>query len=382
MRIVFLSHLDTNLYLFRLPVMKEMVLRGHEVIALCPKGVYFDQFEDHGIKAVSYNINRGSLNPFSELITLWNIANILKVLHPDLLHCFTIKPNIYGALAAKWVGIPRLILSVTGMGSFYIDPSYKSKLIKTIIELLYRIVCRISSKTLFQNHDDLNYFVNQAICPKDRAVLIRSSGVDTDYFNPENAHSASNAMLVKSMELENKTIVIMIARAIWHKGIREYYDAAKILQTQAPHIKMILVGGTDKGNLSCADETFLQNKDVLWLGERRDIKELIAISDIVALPSYREGVPRTLLEAASMGKPLITTNAIGCREVVDDGINGFLVPAGDAISLAEKIYTLAEDQDLQKRFGNASREKALKEFDAKFVVQQYLALYESCYSSS
>jgi N,N'-diacetylbacillosaminyl-diphospho-undecaprenol alpha-1,3-N-acetylgalactosaminyltransferase len=285
MRIVFLSHLDTNLYLFRLPVMKEMVLRGHEVIALCPKGVYFDQFEDHGIKAVSYNINRGSLNPFSELITLWNIANILKVLRPDLLHCFTIKPNL--CIAAKWAGIPRVILSVTGMGSFYIDPSYKSKLIKTIIELLYRIVCRISSKTLFQNHDDLNYFVNQAICPKDKAVLIRSSGVDTDYFHPENTHLASNAMLVKSMELENKTIVIMIARAIWHKGIREYYDAAKILQTQAPHIKMILVGGTDKGNLSCADETFLQNKAVLWLGEQRDIKELIAVSDIVVLPSYR-----------------------------------------------------------------------------------------------
>ncbi|NCB31700.1 MAG: glycosyltransferase family 1 protein, partial [Clostridia bacterium] len=170
--------------------------------------------------------------------------------------------------------------------------------------------------------------------------------------------------------------VLMVARAIWHKGLAEYIEAASILRKQYPDAVFLLVGDVDEGNPSSATREFLRSQPhVCWLGPRADIAAITALCDVYALPSYREGVPRTLLEAASMAKPIVTTDTVGCREVVDNGVNGFLVPLRDGATLAQRIATLLDDAELRERMGQAGRKKAVRDFDVAHVVEQYLELY-------
>ncbi len=233
-----------------------------------------------------------------------------------------------------------------------------------VMEKLYKESNKRVDFCIFQNSDDMNYFIDKNLVEKSKAILIKSSGIDTKVFKPS-----------KNQQKENQQIIVlMIARAIWHKGIREYYGASDLLKDE--NIKFILIGDTDKGNLSCADEDFLNSANVKWLGHRDDIREQIEACDIFVLPSYREGVPRTLLEAASLAKPIVTTDTVGCREVVDNGVNGFLVPLKDSTILAQKIKQLALSEDLREEMGQNGREKALKEFDVDIVVKKYLEVYE------
>ncbi len=366
MKIAFLSHFDLNLYLFRLPIMKELVKKDNEVYAVCPRGEVFDKFQEYGIKAVEYKIDRGSLNIFKEINTIKNIKEVINKIDPDILHTFMHKPNIYGNLMFH----KNTINTVTGLGSFFIHNDFKSKIVKKIIELGYKTTTKNTKKVIFQNSDDLNYFVKNNIINEEKAVLIKSSGIDTNEWKNENIDFSKKKLGV----FDNKPVVLMIARVIRDKGVKEYIKAAEILKDKA---HFLYVGGIDKGNKNA----FIPDwKNVKYLGFRRDIKELISICDIFILPSYREGVPRTLLEAASMAKPLVTTNAPGCREVVEDNKNGFLVPVKDYKELARKIEILIDNPDLGKEFGKNSREKAKKEFDIKIVVRQYLKIYEEILS--
>jgi len=362
MKIAFLSHFDYNLYLFRLPIMKRLVERGHEVYAICPAGKVSNKFREFGIKHVDYKIERRSLNPFKELKTIKHIYDEIKVLNLDVLHNFTAKPNIYGSVAGHLAKIPVVINTITGLGSYYISNSKRAVFVRNVMEKLYKEANKRAKAVIFQNQDDMKYFINKGLSEKEKSYLVRSSGIDTEYFAP------------MQVEKSEKLTVLMIARAIWHKGIREFYEAAEILKDR--NVKFVLVGDIDHGNPSSADEKFLKSGNVEWLGHRDDIKNLIAKSDIFVLPSYREGVPRTLLEAAAMGKPIVTTDTVGCREVVIDGYNGFLVPVRDAESLAKKIDILIKDRDLREKFGRNSRELAVKEFDVKIVVEKYLKIYK------
>lgn len=362
MKIVFLSHLDLNLYLFRLPIMKELVRLGHTVYALCPRGEVFDKFADFGITAVDYEIKRDSLNPFNEIKTIYEIRRVVKSLEPDILHTFMHKPNIYGNLT----GVSNRINTITGLGSFFIHNDFKSKLIRSIILNLYRLTCRSSKKVIFQNSDDLRFFVDEGIVSKDKAVLVKSSGIDTKEFKP----MAKSEKLLEELGLDGKKpVVLMIARVIKDKGVKEYIEAANRLKEKAT---FLYVGEIDKGNKNAFHPEW---GCVKYLGFRRDIKELISICDIFVLPSYREGVPRTLLEAASLAKPIVTTDAVGCREVVEDGVNGFLVPVKESYALSEKIETLIDSRELREKFGKAGRVKAETEFDVNVVVEKYLQVY-------
>ncbi len=351
--------------------MQKLLSEGHEVYAVIPKGEYFEKFSEFGIKTVEYSIERQSLNPFNELKTIKNIYKAIKPLKLDILHSFTVKPNIYGIIAAIFAKIPTKIATITGMGSFYIDTSIKAKVIKFIIETLYKIVFKKVDGVIFQNSDDLNYFVEKLLINQSKAFLVKSSGVDTEVFKP----ILANKNLKKELNLSDEIVVLMVARAIWHKGIKEYYESAKILNQKYKNIKFYLVGGVDFGNHSAVPKEFLENdKNVIWLNERNDIRELISICDIFVLPSYREGVPRTLLEASSMAKPIVTTDTIGCREVVANNINGFLVKLYDEKDLAQKIEILINDKNLREKFGNNGRIKAKKEFDVSVVVEKYISV--------
>ena len=375
MNIAFLSHLDMNLFLFRLPVMEALVARGHNVYAICPTGSYSFKFQSYGIKHITYEIERESLNPFKEKRFIDNIYQAISPLKLDIIHTFTAKPNIYGTFAAKRAKVPVILNLVEGLGSFYIEDTFKNKIMRLIIERLYKSAFNISNCAVFVNSDDPKYMIDKGIIPEKKLKIIKSVGVDTNFFSKESVCNVEE--LKSSLGLDNKLIILMVARAIWHKGVREFYEAAKSFDNDK--VVFVLVGDIDKGNPSSADEKFLKKGSVRWLGHRDDIRELTAMADIYVLPSYREGVPRTLLEAASMGKPIVTTDTVGCREVVDDTINGFLVPVQDSEALVSKIEKLIKDKSLREKMGKASRKKALSEFDIQKIVMQYLDLYGKYY---
>jgi N,N'-diacetylbacillosaminyl-diphospho-undecaprenol alpha-1,3-N-acetylgalactosaminyltransferase len=246
---------------------------------------------------------------------------------------------------------------------------------RTLIEKLYTVVFKLSDQVVFVNSDDPKYLEEKKVISPNKITIIRSVGIDTNEFNPASINKVEIDDLKNALSVSNKMIVLMVARAIWHKGVREFYEAAKRL-SQNESIQFILAGDIDEGNPSSADKTYLSKGDVLWLGHRDDMLLLTAMSDIYVLPSYREGIPRTLLEAASMAKPIITTDTVGCREVVLDGENGYLVPVKDAVKLAQKVEYLAEHPDKRKIMGENGRIIAIREFDIKRVVEQYMKLYD------
>jgi N,N'-diacetylbacillosaminyl-diphospho-undecaprenol alpha-1,3-N-acetylgalactosaminyltransferase len=377
MKIAFLSHLDLNLYLFRLPIMQTLVKSGHTVYAVCPKGDKFDLFEGHGIQAIAYSIDRGSLNPFKEVKSIYNIYKALKPLNIDILHTFTAKPNIYGTIAGKCVKVPTIINLVEGLGSFYVDESLKNTIMQKVIETCYRGVFLLSDQVVFVNSDDPKYLLSKNVIKEKKVTIIRSVGIDTQVYNPDTVSREEITKLKQELQIENKLVVLMVARAIWHKGVREYYEAANTF-SENENIQFIFVGDIDQGNPSSADEHFLNSSNVRWLGHRDDIALLTALCDIYVLPSYyREGLPRTLMEASSMGRPIVTTNTVGCREVVKDGYNGYLVPIKNSAALAEKISILSKDEKLREVMGKHGRILAIDAFDVQKVIGQYVALYDS-----
>jgi len=373
MRIGFLSHLDANLFLFRLPVMKALRQKGHEIYAIAPRGKHWENFIGEGITPVDYTIDRGSTNPLKERAAIEAIYRAIAPLRLDILHTFTAKPNIYGTFAARRAGVPTVYNLVEGLGSFYIDESWRAKMMRRLIEHLYKRAFRLSDLCVFVNSEDADYMIRKGLLPEKKAKVIRSVGVDTRLFDPDAVDRRRVEILNKELSPQGLPIVLMVGRAIWHKGVREFYDAAKRLEGRAV---FVLAGATDPGNPSCANPEFLKGGAVRWLGERDDIAELTAACDIYVLPSYREGVPRTLLEGASMGKPLVATDVTGCREVVQPGHNGLLVPPKNAEALAGAIDQLLTDAALRARMGEASRRIAVEEFDTRKVVAQYLPLYE------
>lgn len=372
----FLSHLDLNLYLFRTPIMVELIKRGHKVYAICPIGDKNESLKNIGCEVINYDIDRKSLNPFSEKKSINNIYNAIKELKIDILHTFTAKPNIYGTIAAKKANVPIILNLVEGLGSFYVKNTIKNIIVRNIIERLYKKAFSLSNGCVFVNTSDPQYMIKKSLIKKDKVKIIKSVGVDTEKFSMKNYTSENLSNIKEKLDLKDKIIILMVARAIWDKGIKEYYEAAEKLKNRYNNLEFLLVGNTDKGNHSCASEDFLKEGSVRWLGHRDDIVDITAISDIYVLPSYREGLPATLMEACSMSKPIVTTDTFGCRDVVDDGENGFLVPVRDSVKLAEKIQILINDEDMRKTIGKKALKKAQNEFDVRKVVEQYMEYYE------
>ena len=376
-RVGFLSHLDLNLYLFRTPIMKELIKNGVKVYAICPKGEKNSALKEVGCEVVNYDIQRESTNPFKEKQAIDNIYQAIKDLDLDMIHTFTAKPNIYGTFAAKKAKIPIILNLVEGLGSFYIHNTLKNILIRNIMEKMYKKAFSLSNGCVFVNSDDPQYMIQKGIIEKEKIKIIKSVGVDTKKFDISR-YSLQDLEKTKTKNgiSKNKIVVLMIARAIWDKGIREFYESAKFLKQKYKNINFVLVGPADEGNHTCASKEYLQKGYVKWLGLRDDIADLIAISDIFVLPSYREGLPVTLMEAASMSKPIVTTDTVGCKDVVKDGYNGFLVPIKDTLVLANKIEKLILDEKLREEFGKNGRKMTKELFDIDKIIKQYMDYYK------
>lgn len=379
--IVFLSHIDINLYLFRLSLMKRLLEKGWRVTALVPEGKYSHLFEKEGITHEHYSVKRDGMNPLTECIVISRLYRKLRALRPDLMHSFTMKPNIYGAISGRLAGVPRIVNSVTGLGSFFIDPETIAPIGRALFQL-YRVSCRLSDAVIFQNRDDLAFFLRHRIAPERKCQVIRGSGVDLTKFSRSRFTQTDREMVRSTLGIsEDAVVVTLVTRLIWDKGIREFCEAARMIRERlGEKAVFLLVGDFYDGNPKAVPpsyvETMSRSGDVVFAGWRNDIPAVLHCSDIVTLPSYREGLPVSLQEALAMGIPVVTADVPGCRETVENGINGLLVPPRDPSALATAIEELIENRELRSAMGRKGREKAEREFDVHHIVQQHLDLYE------
>ena len=370
MKVIFFANTDWYLYNFTLNLARCLCNQGTEVVMMSPPGKYGPQIEAQGFRWIPLPMNRRSLNPLRELRLLYRIFSIYRKEQPNAVHNFTIKSVVYGALAARASGVQNRIHAVTGLGHIFISQSLQARSLRPLVKRLLRLALQgKGSRLILLNPDDRNLFLRQRLIDPERIYIIRGAGVDTERFAPV------------PRKRNGKFRVLLAARLLWEKGIREYAEAARLLSHQHDKLEFLLAGAADPGNPSAVPEQKIKE----WreaglltvLGHVENMQQLMSEVDLMVLPSRREGTPSSLLEAASMALPIITTDAPGCREVVEHGKNGFLVPISDSAALAEKIEYLLDHPDTCRQFGTAGREKVCKEFSQEIVFRQTLDVYRT-----
>ncbi|MGZ3744004.1 MAG: glycosyltransferase family 4 protein [Pseudobdellovibrionaceae bacterium] len=316
---------------------------------------------------LSIPMSRKGINPFIELTTI--IAYYLQYREnkPDLVHHFTIKPVIYGTLAARLAGVPKIINSITGLGFVFTSNSLKAKILGVLVKYLYRFCFSSQNvRVIFQNTDDRDFFINHGIIKKDRCFLVEGSGVDVQKFSP----SLTNNSIPK---------IFLASRLLIEKGIFEFIEALQILKQKGLKFEAIIAGDIDPGNPGSISRPqfneWKQSNIATFLGFQKDMAAILKSIDIACLPSYREGLPMALLEAMAAGKPLVTTDAPGCRSTVKESRNGFLVPIKNPQALADGLEKLFLDPELCKKMGNESRLIAVEFFSNEKITSEIIKVY-------
>ncbi|HEV2620459.1 MAG TPA: glycosyltransferase family 4 protein [Frateuria sp.] len=372
MKFVFYANTDWYLYNFRLSTAQRLKADGHEVVMLSPPGPFGGRFAARGFRWITLPMDRASLNPLREAMTLKHLVRVLRREQPDLLHNFTVKCAVYGGTAARLAGVPATVNAVAGMGYVFTSNSVKARCLRPLVQAMMRgSLDHRRSLLVLQNPDDAEIFRRSRLVAEDRIHVIRSSGVDTSRFRPSSMSGR-----------DGRLRVLLAARLLWEKGIGEYVEAARRLKAQGRDIEFVLAGAPDHGNPRSVKseqvQRWAEEGVITWLGHVEDMPALLSTIDVMALPSYyREGVPKSLIEGAAAGLALITTDQPGCREVVTrHGTDGLVVPPRNADALAELVARLDDDRELLARLGAKAREKALGEFDERMVIQRTLDVYE------
>ncbi len=378
-KIIFNSNSDYNLSLFRMGVIKKLKEENWEVHAVCPMENYIAELLQEGVLVHHIPLSRHGLNPFQDILYLIRLYLIFKEIKPSVIHSFTIKPNIYGNIAAYFARIPRIINSITGLGYIYIGSGVKKTYLRYLANLLYKFAFLFAYKVIFQNEDDFLLFTEKyKILPPYKTIIIKSSGVDCDFFSIKAVNNNILSFLRKQLEVSNDDLVItMIARMIWEKGVAEFTEAAKELKKKYCNISFLLVGPLETGSPSAVPESYfkINSQFIRWVGHQKDIKHILALSAIVILPSYREGVPRVLLEAMSMSRPIITTDAVGCREVIEHNKNGIMIRTHSPEDISAAIQKFIENRNILKLFGECGRRNA----ETKWRGEQNYAMHYDLY---
>lgn len=379
MKIALITNDAHGMWQFRGGLIKALISKGMEVFVIIPSGSYVEKLEALGAKPILVEINR-FINPLQDIKLTWQLYKIFAKEKFDLVHTITIKPNIFGTIAAKLAGIKRIVCLVSGIGFIFSDePRLVTKLIRPVVMLLYKLALAISEKTWFQNKDDFDYFVEKRLIKPDKGVVIRGSGVNlVDYCQSAiELSSLDNLKRELHIATGSKTVIMITSRLIWSKGIREFVEAVELLISSYPQWTFIMVCPHDPGSPDSVPLEYLQahraERFIIIEDYRLDIKNFIGLAEIMVLVSYyREGVPRILLEALAMSKPIVTCNSVGCKEVVEEGKNGFLVPAKNSKALAEKLKILMDNEDKRHLFGKYSRQMAEEFFDETIVINRVL----------
>ncbi len=320
-----------------------------------------------GISHHDYPLRRGARGPLGELRLIFAMARLMRRIGPDVLHCVTMKPVLYGGLLARLLGLPAVVHAVTGLGYLFLIEGPAARLQRRLVLALYRFALgHGNSRAIFQNPDDLELFRRHDLVDPERVVMIRGCGVNLQVFQAQAGEAG---------------LVVFPARIIGDKGAHEFVEAARLLKQKGVTARCVLVGRTDPDNPTYISEDEIKDWQdqglVEWWGFADDMPALLGRAEIVCLPSYREGLPRVLIEAAATGKAIVTTDVPGCREVVAEDDNGFLVPARDGAALAGALERLLADPDLRRRMGARSRERAVAEFSVEEFVAASLATYRA-----
>lgn len=357
----FLSH--------RLPLALAARQAGYDVHVATMAGDSVSQIEAHGLTHHVIPMTRSGKHPVQELRTVWALYRLFRRLRPDVVHLVTIKPVLYGGIAARVTGVPAMVSAISGLGFVFVAKGAKAALVRKIVAMLYRLALgHRNSRIVFQNGNDRDVLHDLGAVRDAQVIMIRGSGVNlSDY-----AAVAEPAPPV---------VALMVARLLRDKGVLEFVEAARILRREQVDVRMRLVGGIDPGNpasVTQADVDAWQQEGIIEaLGERRDIAALYAASHIAVLPSYREGLPRSLIEAAACGRAVVTTDVPGCRDAIEPDQTGLLVPSHDAVALAAAIGRLARDSALRQQMGQAGRVLAEREFDIDDVCRKHLDIYRT-----
>jgi glycosyltransferase involved in cell wall biosynthesis len=360
LRIALVCNTAWAIYTYRRGVLRMLTERGVEVTVIAPRDRTFEPLTAMGCRCVELPVASKGTSPFDDLRTLLALYREYRATRPHLVFHYTIKPNIYGSLAAKLAGVPSIAVT-TGLGYVFIQHSRTAEIAKR----LYRFAFRFPREIWFLNPDDRAAFIDQnLLAHPERAQLLHGEGVDLDEY------------ALSPRTPGKQFFFILIGRLLWDKGVAEYVEAARRLRAKYPHVRFQMLGPVGVDNPSAiarADVDTWHGEDVIdYLGEANDVRAHIAAADCVVLPSYREGVPRTLMEASAMGRPIVATDVPGCREVVEDGVTGLLCRVKDAESLTlalERMLKFSEDE--RREMGLRGRAKVAREFDEKVVVERY-----------
>jgi len=369
-KIILVSRCSWTLYNFRSGLMRELKRRGDIVIGGGAGGDGFEiNINELGVPFMSLPIDKKGINPLADLRLISSLFWWYRRERPEIVHHFTIKPVIYGSIAARLANVPRIINTVTGLG--YVFTADKIGWLRQIVERLYRISLSRADFTFFLNQDDFRVLSERGLVNPEKAGVLPGEGVDCDFF--------SSSHLVGSQSGDTPTF-IMVSRLLRDKGVYEFVDAARLVRKAYANSAFWLLGRRDERNPSVVAKEDLERWQsegiVEWLGEVEDVRPIVAKADVVVLPSfYREGVPRSLLEAAAMEKAVITTDAVGCREAVEHGRTGLLVPIKDATALANAMKKMLENPDMRSRMGREGRRRVKEQFDEKIVLEKILEVY-------
>jgi glycosyltransferase involved in cell wall biosynthesis len=369
-KVVLFANTDWYLYNFRKGLRRALRDAGHDVLLVSPPGDYVDRLQGDGFRWECIDLDPGGMNPLTDFRTVSEIIRLYRAERPTVAHHFTIKCVLYGTIAARRVGGISVVNAVTGLGHVFTDPGIRARVLRVPVGLAYRFGLKADHvRTIFQNDVDRQEFLQRGFLAAETSQVIRGSGVDCTVFTPNNRDGGSG-----------RVRVLFASRLLREKGVYEYLGAAEELHRRGIEAEFCCAGEIYEGNpssLSSDEIRRLERRGVVrFLGHVDDMIGLLRSSDLVVLPSHREGTPRILLEAAATGLPMVGTDIPGCRGVVEHGVNGLLVQPGDTAGLARAMERLILDQDLRHSFGLESRRIAKADFEERAVIDRTLRVYD------
>ena len=366
-RVLYVTN-DTGYFLsHRLPVAKAAQASGYDVHVAAPSGKAAGRIREEGFSFHAIPLSRRGTRPWEECRTLLALLRLYRALRPDLAQHFTIKPVLYGGLVARAVRVPAVVHVVGGLGYVFRARGFKASLLRAGVKPVYRLALGYPRvRVVFHNSDDRDAFVRDRFVDEAATVLIRGSGVDTDRFS-------------LAPEPEGTPLVLLASRMLWDKGVGEYVEAARRLRADGVAARFVLVGGSDPGNPAAIPVAQLgawhDSGAVEWWRWQEDMPAVFARAHLVCLPSYYEGVPKALIEAAACGRAIVATDTPGCRDIVRHEENGLLTPVRDPGALAAALRRLIEDPKLRRQMGMRGRAIVEQEFSEKKVVAETLSVY-------
>lgn len=366
-KLLFIVNVDWFFVSHRLPIALEALKSGYEVHIACQFTDKFDYLSSLGFKLYPLTLSRSGTSLRSELATILEIFKLSKRINPDVVHMVTIKPVIYGGIVSRILRVKQRVASISGLGYVFIAQGLKYKFLRRAVALLYRLALRrCDTDVIFQNPNDRDLFIYLGIIRSEQATMIRGSGVDLSGY------------AVKP-EPEQKPVVMFVARLLVDKGVYEFVDAARYFQKQDYPVRMVLVGDVDENPKSVKQHELTQwvaEGHLEYWGYTKEVAETMAKANIVVLPSYREGLPKCLIEAAACGRAVITTDVPGCRDAITPDVTGVLIPVKSSEALVTAIRDLVENKERRKQMGKQGRLLAEQAFDIKTVVKIHLDLYK------